>query len=95
MWLSVSDFRGFASGFSLGRFRRSVQDRRCRGGFSVQAAWLTLQLSFSPSSWLLCKVRYAVPEFWPAHENSCYSDGVDYAEHEARVYASVPEALPR
>ncbi len=72
MWLSVSDFKGFA--------------------LRTRPTWLALHAPFSPSFWLLCKVRYAVPEFWPAHESSCYSDGVDYAEREARVYANVPEA---
>jgi hypothetical protein len=40
------------------------------------------------------KVCYTVSEFCLAQEASDYRDGVDYAENQARVYTSVPKALP-
>jgi hypothetical protein len=51
----------------------------------------------SPSNLFCCfHAKYAaVLEFWLAQEGSDYGDGVDHAENQARVHASVLEALLR
>lgn len=40
----------------------------------------------------LCSV---ILEFWHAQEGSDHDDGVDHRKDQTRVYAGVPEALPR
>src|SRR4030066_1702781 len=87
-------FLDVSGGVSLGCVRQA--GNTCLADWPQSFSSPGLRCLSLPSVWLFSrKVCSAILEFWHAQDGGDYDDGVDHREDQARVYASVPEALPR